>query len=191
MEAPTAQDVQQQIGRIEELVQALEGTADPAAQTHARALMEAVLGLHGAGLERLLARVYDAAGQDVIDALAEDDLVSHLLLLHGLHPLPMATRVERALEKVRPLLGSHGGGVELRGVTPEGAVYLRLEGNCHGCPSSRVTLHTAVEGAIYEAAPDVTAIEVEGTTDPAPPAAPTSTPTVEWLDCPLPTNGAA
>ncbi len=57
---------------------------------------------------------------------------------------------------------SHGGNVELLGVTDQGAVRLRLEGSCQGCPSSRVTLRYAVQEAIYAAAPDVTAIETEG-----------------------------
>jgi hypothetical protein len=55
--------------------------------------------------------------------------------------------------------------VELIGVTPEGGIKLRLEGNCHGCPSSRVTLKSSIEEAIYAAAPDVTAMEVEGAVD--------------------------
>jgi len=51
------------------------------------------------------------------------------------------------------------------GVTPEGGIKLRLEGNCNGCPSSRVTLKSSIEEAIYAAAPDVTGLEVEGAVD--------------------------
>jgi Fe-S cluster biogenesis protein NfuA len=101
----------------------------------------------------------------MIDKLAEDDLVSKLLLVHGLHPLDLETRVRNALESVKPRLGLHGGSVELIGVTPDGGIKLRLEGNCHGCPSSRVTLKSSIEEAIYAAAPDVTAMEVEGAVD--------------------------
>lgn len=54
---------------------------------------------------------------------------------------------------------THGGGVELIDVTGD-VVHIRLEGHCQGCPSSAVTLKLAVEKAIYEAAPDVAAIEV-------------------------------
>ena len=43
-----------------------------------------------------------------------------------------------ALEKVRPLLASHGGNVTLLGVE-DGRVRLQLEGSCHGCPSSVAT----------------------------------------------------
>src|SRR6185503_8701081 len=101
----------------------------------------------------------------LIDKLADDPLVSNLLILHGLHPLDLEARVRGALEKVKPRLGLHGGSVELIGVTPEGGIKLRLEGNCHGCPSSRVTLKSSIEEAIYAAAPDVTEMEVEGAVD--------------------------
>jgi Fe-S cluster biogenesis protein NfuA len=73
--------------------------------------------------------------------------------------------VRRALDKVRPYLHSHGGDVELLGIS-EGTVRLHLEGSCHGCPSSQVTLQTTIERAIYEAAPDVVAIEVDGLSEP-------------------------
>ena len=81
--------------------------------------------------------------------------------MHGLHPYDVPTRVEQALEGVRPYLGSHGGDVELLEVTDDGAVRLRLLGSCDGCPSSAVTLELAVQDAIEAAAPEVVAIEVE------------------------------
>ncbi|HEX4149448.1 MAG TPA: NifU family protein, partial [Pirellulales bacterium] len=68
----------------------------------------------------------------------------------------------------RPLLGAHGGNVLLLGVTAEGAVHLRLEGNCHGCASSQATLKSTIEQAIYAAAPEVSAIHVEGVAEPLP-----------------------
>ena len=65
-------------------------------------------------------------------------------------PSRSTPRVEGALATVRPLLAAHGGDVELLGIDDEaGAVQLRLLGSCDGCPSSAVTLQTAVEGAIF------------------------------------------
>jgi Fe-S cluster biogenesis protein NfuA/nitrite reductase/ring-hydroxylating ferredoxin subunit len=87
-----------------------------------------------------------------------------LLAHHGLHPKDTHTRVVEALDQVRPYLGSHAGGVELLGVDPEGVVHLRLEGSCDGCPSSTMTVKLAIERAIEEAAPEVTAVEVENLT---------------------------
>ena len=128
--------------------------------------MQAVLDLHGTGLERILGHLEEAgeAGATILDACAGDDVVGGLLLLHGLHPLDLETRVLRALEQVRPALRSHGGNVELLGVR-DGVVQLRLEGNCHGCPSSAATMKMTIEEAIYANAPEVTSIEVQGLTN--------------------------
>jgi Fe-S cluster biogenesis protein NfuA len=164
-------DFQQRVGRVDSLVRSLERMASPDAQATARQMVQALLELHGAALERLLDVVYESgpSGQALIDRLGDDEVVGSLLLLHGLHPLSLEARVGRALEKVRPYMRSHGGGVELLDITPEGVVKLRLQGSCDGCPSSRVTLKYAVEEAIFAAAPDVTRVEAESTQ--APPAA--------------------
>jgi Fe-S cluster biogenesis protein NfuA len=91
-------------------------------------------------------------------------VVAGLLLLHGLHPMDTEARVARALEQVRPALRSHGGNVELIDVR-EGVVRLRLEGSCHGCPSSAATMKTTIEEAILADAPEVASIEVQGLTE--------------------------
>jgi Fe-S cluster biogenesis protein NfuA len=161
---PWSPQFQEQLGRIEELTNALNGAADSAVAAQARELVRALLELHGATLERVLEIVHEN-DLALVDKLAEDPLVSNLLILHGLHPLDLEARVRGALEKVKPRLGLHGGSVEVIGVTPEGGIKLRLEGNCHGCPSSRVTLKSSIEEAIYAAAPDVTGLEVEGAVD--------------------------
>jgi len=120
-------------------------------------LVQALLEMYGEGLSRIVA---------ACDVPVEDELVAHLLLLHGLHPVPVRERVLGALEEVRPYLAAHGGGVDLLGVD-DGVVHLRLEGSCNGCPSSAVTLRTAVEEAIARAAPDVERIETEGVAAPS------------------------
>jgi len=156
--------------RIEMLLSA-GAAGGPVAQERAEELVRIVADLYGAGLERLLEIVYEHGGltDEVLAALAGDDLVSSLLLVHGLHPYSVGTRIERALAGVRPYLGSHGGDVELLGVSDDGVVRLRMLGSCDGCPSSSVTLKLAVEGAIEAAAPEVTRIEVS---DPAPASGP-------------------
>jgi Fe-S cluster biogenesis protein NfuA len=161
---PESREFQNRIARIEELVQAIEGLADEKARSQARELTQALLDLHGRGLNRALEIVFDSSddGHMLINKLAEDDLVSKLLLLHGLHPLDLETRVRHALAEVKPRLGLHGGNVELLGVTPDGTVRLQLEGNCEGCPSSRVTLKYSIEEALYAAAPDIMVLEVNG-----------------------------
>jgi Fe-S cluster biogenesis protein NfuA len=158
---------QRQLGRMEELIHALDEAADSPVCRQARELVQIVLKMHADALEHALDSIHQnpLTGQQLIDCLADDPLISNLLVLHGLHPLDLETRVRHALESVKPRLGLHGGDVELIGVTPDGVVKLRLEGNCHGCPSSQLTLKSSIEEAIYAAAPDITALEVEGAID--------------------------
>ena len=73
---------------------------------------QALLDLYGEGLARI---VDVAVATTAAAALADDELVAHLLLLHGLHPVPVEERVRGALDEVRPYLESHGGDVELLG----------------------------------------------------------------------------
>ncbi|MGI8614062.1 MAG: NifU family protein [Nocardioidaceae bacterium] len=159
-------DLQAAGARIETLLDA-SASGGAVARERAEELVRLVADLYGAGLERVLDILHEQGrlDDDVLAALAGDELVASLLLVHGLHPYDITTRVEQALESVRPYLGSHGGDVELLDVSPDGVVRLRLLGSCDGCPSSSVTLTLAVEGAVEAAAPEVTAIEVETTED--------------------------
>ena len=148
--------------RIEALLQELGGVAEPRVREKAEELVRLLMELYGAALTRILETIDDTDSADkIFDRFAADDLVASLLILHGLHPLNVETRIAHALDRVRPYLGSHGGDVKLLGVK-EGVVHLRLEGSCHGCPSSTVTMKLAIEKAIEEAAPEVVRIEVEG-----------------------------
>jgi Fe-S cluster biogenesis protein NfuA len=147
--------------QIEQLLDELQLNAEPRTYERAAELLRLVSELYGAGLARVveLAQDHDA---DLLESLLDDDLVSSLLLVHGLHPETLARRVDKALTQVRPLLASHGGDVELLAIDVDtGAVRLRLLGSCDGCPSSAVTLKMAVERSILEAAPEILRIEVE------------------------------
>jgi Fe-S cluster biogenesis protein NfuA/nitrite reductase/ring-hydroxylating ferredoxin subunit len=151
-------------GRVEGLLGELEALADPRARDVALETVQALLELYGAGLERILDRVGEAQAH----ALAGDELVAQLLLLHGLHPVGVEERVRQALDSVRPYLGSHGGDVELVGVE-DGVALVRMRGSCEGCPASAMTLELAIQDAVLEAAPDVDRVEAQA--DPAAPAA--------------------
>ena len=146
--------------RVEEL---LGGLRTGPARGAAEELVRVLVGLYGDGLERIITLIRERAPQLLSD-LAADKQVEGLLLLHGLHPLGVDARVQRALDEVRPYLGSHAGGVEYLGVDEEGVAHLRLAGNCHGCPSSTVTVQLAIEGAVLDAAPEVASVNVQGVT---------------------------
>jgi Fe-S cluster biogenesis protein NfuA/nitrite reductase/ring-hydroxylating ferredoxin subunit len=163
------QEHQRQAARIETLVQEVAAFPDPRARATAEELVKALLTMYGEGLARLLEMTAQtqASGLALIDAFANDDLLSSLFLLHGLHPLDIETRIMQALDEVRPYLKSHGGNVEFVKVE-DGIAHLRLEGSCHGCPGSTITLKLAIEEAISRAAPDLDGLQVEGVTDPPP-----------------------
>lgn len=163
-------DFQARMQRLEKLLHEAEHAAPPAARERTREIVQTLLDLHSAGLEKILEGIAARAdGQAIIDDLARDDLVGSVLLLHGLHPLDLETRVQQALDQVRPALRGHGGDVELLDVR-DGVVRLRLHGNCHGCPSSSATMRQTVEEAIVGKAPDAIAVEVEGMVEETAPA---------------------
>jgi Fe-S cluster biogenesis protein NfuA/nitrite reductase/ring-hydroxylating ferredoxin subunit len=136
---------------------AASGTA---AYERAQELVREVVGLYGAGLERIMRLAGDhGTAPGLAERLATDDLVASLLLVHGLHPHDAQQRVSEALERVRPYLGSHGGDVDLLEID-DGVVRLAFKGSCKSCPSSAVTLELAVTDAVRAAAPEITSIEV-------------------------------
>lgn len=142
----TDAEARERVGRVEVLLTGLDGQALDA--------VAALVELYGEAFARVLDRV-------PASELANDELIRHLLIAHGLHPQSVEERVLGALDEVRPYLASHSGGVELVGIEGS-AVRLRLEGTCHGCPSSTATLKLAVEQAIFEAAPEIERVEAEG-----------------------------
>jgi Fe-S cluster biogenesis protein NfuA/nitrite reductase/ring-hydroxylating ferredoxin subunit len=163
-------EVRQVGARVEELLGTLRSSGNKSAAPAADELVRILLGLYGDGLGHIMTALHESgdAGAAVLDKLLADPLVESLLILHDLHPLDIDTRIQRALDGVRPYLGSHAGGVEYLGVTDDGVAHLRLEGSCHGCPSSTVTVRLAIQGAIEEAAPEVSDVVVEGVSEPVP-----------------------
>ena len=67
----------------------------------------------------------------------------------------MKEKVEKALEKVRPMLAADGGNVELIDVTKEGVVKLKLTGTCGCCPMSQMTLKMGLERILKQEVPEV------------------------------------
>ena len=148
------------VADVERLLEEVESLPDPAAREKTTEVVQALLELYGAGLERIVEEIAARDDGELAEALAGDELVAHLLLLHGLHPVPLQGRLMQALGEVRPYLESHGGNVELLGVKGS-AVHLRLEGSCSGCPSSAMTLKLAIENAIHKAAPEIEQVIAE------------------------------
>jgi Fe-S cluster biogenesis protein NfuA len=161
------------VAEVEGLLDRLDALPDAGAREVAVGTVAAVLELYGEGLRRVVSLIGPGQARE----LARDELVGHLLLLHGLHPVGVAARVREALDSVRPYLESHRGDVELLAVDLSdevggGVVRLRLEGSCDGCPASAMTLKGAIEEAVLAAAPEVARVEAEGLDAHAPADAP-------------------
>jgi Fe-S cluster biogenesis protein NfuA len=156
----TDAEARARVARLEERLSELERRGDE----DALAAVSGVVEVYGEALRRI-------AGSVGAQRLAADELVGQLLLIHDLGPRPLAERVTEALDGVRPYLAQHGGGVELVAVEGD-SVRLRLQGHCHGCPSSTATLKLAVEDAIREAAPEIAHIDAEGAVEPPPTGVP-------------------
>ena len=150
------------IERVQALTAQLEQVHDLQARAVADELVAAIIQLYGDGLERIFAALDD----DVRDRLAEDGVVASLMLIHGLYPVDLETRVVEALDSVRPYMESHGGDVELLAVE-DGVARMRLVGHCESCPASEATLELAIKKALEETAPDLEGLEVEGVSRPA------------------------
>lgn len=146
---------------VERILDKLSTRGGPDVTAAAEELVRTVVDLYGAGLSRIM-EIAAETDPALVLTLADDPLVGSLLLVHDLHPVDVDTRIQRALDKVRPYLGSHAGGVAYVGVDGEGVARLTLEGSCHGCPSSAVTVQNAIERAVQEAAPEIVRVEVAG-----------------------------
>ena len=103
------------LAKLHKLIQQIESSADPATQSRMREIVQTLMDFHAQAITQMLEQIADSdsAGCNLIDKLAENELISSMLLLYNLHPLDMNARIAQALEKVRPYLHSHGGNVEL------------------------------------------------------------------------------
>ena len=156
-------DFQQRVTSIENLVNRLEGSTDPSVTSAARDLMKAVMDLHGSSIERMLEIIHDSGepGKSIIESLGRDELVQSILLLYGLHPRDMHTRVADALDSQRAFLRSHGASAEVVSIDEAGVVTVRLQSKPGGCGSTATSVKSTIKAAIQEAAPDAGSIVVE------------------------------
>ncbi|MFD5115252.1 NifU family protein [Streptomyces sp. NPDC058391] len=171
---------EQQAGEhIAALLDELGRSMGPSGRDLADELVRSIVEFYGTGLARVVELLGDAPdGTDPLDLLGGDELVGGLLILHDLHPESTMTRVGRALDEVRPYLGSHAGDVEIAGIEPGVAdaagepdgltLRLRLRGSCDGCPSSAQTVRWTIEEAVARRAPEISLVEVEGVVEETP-----------------------
>lgn len=150
---------------MEGLLAELAGTADAASASRAEELVRLLMELYGAGLERVVELATDEGGP-LLDRMGQDQLVGSLLVLHGLHPVPVEARIRQAMERCRPSAGT----IEYLGVDDEGVAHLRVEGTCGTCPSSTAAVQSVVEQAVADAAPELAGVVFDRAAPPPAPA---------------------
>lgn len=154
-------EFQERIRQLGILVGELDQMPDGGPKVAARELIQLLMEVHGSGLERMMEIAFEAgeAGEQLIGQFGKDPLVRNLLLLYSLHPDDLESRVVKALDSVRPRLHKLDGEADLVSVR-DGAlqVRLRISGHVHGSTTKK--LKAIVEEAVYEAAPDLTSLEI-------------------------------
>jgi Fe-S cluster biogenesis protein NfuA len=154
--------VRERLARLDELLGQVEQIPGPSGEL----ALEAVSALAAVYGEALARAVEHASGVPAVaEALAGDELLGHLLVLHGVHPDPLERRVARALEQLRPAVRRRGGDVELLGIDGSVATVRLTTG---GCGSSAAGVAAGVEDAVREAvlavAPELREVRRERTT---------------------------
>lgn len=145
--------------QIESLLSAIEQSAGPELIADAAELAYQVGELYGEQLERAFELLHHSGQGDAIRAALDDDLVTSMLVVHGLHPLSMGERIADCLAELLEALPEHGGAVHLSGIDEQGRVRIEIDG---GSELYRWRTRLAVEKAIDRAAPEHGGIEVIG-----------------------------
>lgn len=157
---------QRQAKQIEALIQEVAAFPDAQARAKTEELLHALLEIYGEGLKRVIELTAQAEnGQALLAAFVKDETVEALLLLHGLHPVRLETRIREALEGIH--LKAPEGSVELLRVE-DGMAEVQVVNSGHGCSASSGALRQRVEAAIYRAAPDLDELRIEEQTKTAP-----------------------
>jgi Fe-S cluster biogenesis protein NfuA/nitrite reductase/ring-hydroxylating ferredoxin subunit len=136
------------VAELDTLVQTLERDGDE----RALMLLELIDAIHRPALELI------AAGD------SQHPIAQAVLSMYGLAAADELEQVEAALDDLRPYIESHGGEVEVLAVQ-DGVVHLRMNGSCHGCAASAITLRRGIERRLRERVPgfrEVIAHEPEG-----------------------------
>ena len=151
--------------RIEELLAGLQAGRH---KDTAEELVQLLVEMYGEGLRRVVSVLGDR-DPALVERLAEDELVESLLLLHDLHPVDA--------DDPHPAGARHGAALPRlargrRGVPRRRRRRRRAAAAARAAATAArrrpMTVQMAIEGAIADAAPELTGIEVAGVVEPAP-----------------------
>lgn len=165
----TGTEFQDQVRQLGNLISQFDQMPEGPQKTACKELVHLLMDVHGAGLERIMEIVFEsgANGPAIIDELGCDTITSSLLLLYSLHPDDLETRVNKAMERMRPRLRKVSCSADLLHIS-EGAVQIHVTTSGHSCGSSTKDVRAIVEEGVYELAPDVVSLEILGLEEPSP-----------------------
>ncbi len=145
------------VQRVEQALEQLEGLPAGPREVAFDAIA-ALVDLYGEGWSRTV-RLLDASSPGQVAALARDDLIAHLLMIHDLHPDGLEHRVRAALDEVGASVGAAGRRLELVELTASMA-RVRL-----GSDTDRAEpvdgFRALVEQAVRAAAPELERVELD------------------------------
>src|ERR1700723_4734389 len=103
MAAPRRGEFRAQSEHVEKLAAKLDQAGDPEVRAAALELVQSVIELHGAALQRMIDKCLEIPnGERLLEEVLQDGLVASMFLLHSLYPDDIETRVLRGLEGWRP-----------------------------------------------------------------------------------------
>lgn len=149
--------------RLTSLIEAIEQHPDEDFRERVLELMQSLLALHHSAFHRIIdILVARPDGEEIMAEITADEHVQAVLMIQGLLPADLETRVLEALDRARPAIEEHGAEVEL--VRLENAIArLRIIGSAASANISTATFKFAIERALAEVAPDLVRIEYEDT----------------------------
>jgi Fe-S cluster biogenesis protein NfuA len=146
--------VREALTRLDELLGEVEQTPGPAGEIAMEAV-SALARVYGEALARALSYVADTPA--LFDGFLRDELLGHLLVLHDIHPEPVAVRVARAIDELSGAVRDRGGEIELAEIDG-GVATVRLA--THGCGSSSAGIADVVRESVLAIAPELSDVAV-------------------------------
>jgi Fe-S cluster biogenesis protein NfuA len=142
--------VRERLAALDEQLAQLENTPGPIGEL-ALAAVSGLAEIYG----QALARTLDLADPALVERMLGDELIGHLLVLHGIHPAPIEDRTSRVIEGLRAALSARGAEIDLAGIEQR-VVILRL--SLKGCGTSAAGIEQAVRDAVLAAVPELSAV---------------------------------
>jgi Fe-S cluster biogenesis protein NfuA len=139
--------VRERLAVLDKQLEQLEATPGPIGEL-ALAAVSGLAEIYG----QALARALDLVDPTLVERMLGDELIGHLLVLHGIHPSPLTYRTSRVIEGLRAALSARAVEVELADID-QGVAILRL--SMKGCGTSAAGIEQAVRDAVLAAVPEL------------------------------------